>query len=96
MMINWKEKLSSRKFWACIASAAGSVLGMFTIAESTIAKITCAILAFGSVCVYVFAETSIDKARIENPTPEQVIIETPVIDESPEICEGEEDGVEEG
>jgi hypothetical protein len=48
------------------------------------------------VCVYVFAETSIDKARIENPTPEQVIIETPVIDESPEICEGEEDGVEEG
>lgn len=61
--INWKEKLSSRKFWALIAALVLSVLVFFNVGENQIAQITSIITAFGSVAVYIFAEASIDKAR---------------------------------
>lgn len=61
--INWKEKLSSRKFWALIAALVLSVLVFFNVGENQIAQITSIITAFGSVAVYIFAEASIDKAH---------------------------------
>lgn len=61
--INWKEKLSSRKFWALIAALVLSVLVFFNVGENQIAQITSIITAFGSIAVYIFAEASIDKAR---------------------------------
>lgn len=61
--INWKEKLSSRKFWALIAALVLSILVFFNVGENQIAQITSIITAFGSIAVYIFAEASIDKAR---------------------------------
>ena len=61
--INWKEKLSSRKFWALIAALVLSVLVFFNVGENQIAQITSIITAFGSIAVYIFAEASIDKPR---------------------------------
>lgn len=68
--INWKEKLSSRKFWALIAALVLSVLVFFNVGENQIAQITSIITAFGSISVYIFAEASVDKARASSKTEE--------------------------
>jgi hypothetical protein len=38
--INWKQKLSSRKFWACVAGWVTSLLTAFHVTESVIAQVT--------------------------------------------------------
>ncbi|MEL3956937.1 hypothetical protein NST17_06965 [Caldifermentibacillus hisashii] len=66
MKINWKSKLSSRKFWALVASFIASLLVIFKVGENEIAQITAVITAFGSVAVYILAEASVDKATAKN------------------------------
>lgn len=63
MKIDWKSKLSSRKFWALIAGFIGSLLVAFNVGENEIAQVTAIITAFGSVAVYILAESSVDKAN---------------------------------
>lgn len=70
--INWKQKLSSRKFWASIGGAIASFLGAFQVAESTIAQIVGIISGVGILCYYIFSETKIDKARIDAETGDSI------------------------
>lgn len=63
MKIDWKSKLSSRKFWALIAGFIGSLLVAFNVGENEIAQVTAIITAFGSIAVYILAESSVDKAN---------------------------------
>ena len=65
MKINWKQKLSSRKFWALITALILSIIAFCNLNENTVGKISSMIMAFGSVCVYTLSEASVDKARIE-------------------------------
>ncbi len=60
MKINWKSKLGSRKFWALVAGFVSSVLLAFN-ADNVATQVTSIITAFGSVAVYIFAESSVDK-----------------------------------
>ena len=92
-MINWKEKLSSRKFWACIGTEIGAIITGIAAADSLAARITCAVIGFGSMVAYVISETTIDKARIENQQADTIVIEKPVEDVSPDVCEGDVEGV---
>jgi hypothetical protein len=62
-MINWRQKLSSRKFWALIAGVATSSLVLFGTDEETITKIVALIGA--SVVGYMFAEAYIDGKAVE-------------------------------
>jgi hypothetical protein len=71
MKINWKEKLSSRKFWAMVATFITSILVLFSISDDTVTKVTAIITAFGTTTAYILSETSIDKARKENTTQEE-------------------------
>lgn len=66
MKIEWKSKLSSRKFWALIAGFIGSLLVAFNVGENEIAQVTAIITAFGSVVVYILAEASVDKTTAKN------------------------------
>lgn len=66
MKIDWKTKLSSRKFWALVAGLIGSLLVVFNVGENEIAQVTAIVTAFGSVAVYIFAEASVDKASVQN------------------------------
>lgn len=59
-MIDWKTKLSSRKFWALIAGVATSGLVLIGAGEDTIAKVAGLIGAVGSVAVYMLAEAYVD------------------------------------
>lgn len=61
-MINWKQKLASRKFWALVAGVATSVLVLAGAGEDTAVKITGLITAVGSVAVYIFSEAQVDAA----------------------------------
>lgn len=65
MKINWKEKLSSRKFWALVAALVSSILVFFNASDNTATQVGSIITAFGSVCVYTLAEASVDKKRLE-------------------------------
>ena len=65
-MINWKEKLSSRKFWALVAALVLSILVFFNASDNVATQVGSIITAFGSVCVYTLAEASVDKKRLDN------------------------------
>ena len=65
MKINWKQKLSSRKFWVLITALVLSIIAFFNLNDDTIGKVSTMIMAFGSACVYILSETSLDKTRIE-------------------------------
>lgn len=62
-MINWKQKLSSRKLWAMIAAFVAALLVIFRVPEPTIEQIIALITAVGVVIAYVLAEGKIDAAR---------------------------------
>lgn len=58
--IDWKRKLSSRKFWALLAGLATSGLVMFNVSDNTAAQVVAVIGAFGSVAVYILSEAYVD------------------------------------
>lgn len=66
MKINWKQKLSSRKFWAAAAAWVTSLLTSFNVTENIIAQIIIIVSGIGSLCVYMLAEGMTDKARAPN------------------------------
>lgn len=60
MKINWKRKLSSRKFWALVAAVATSVGVIIGAGEEVTLQITGLITTVGAVVAYILAEASID------------------------------------
>lgn len=55
-----KDKLTSRKFWACAAGLITSIVGMIGLNDSIIAIISFAVLGVGSVVAYILTEGKID------------------------------------
>ena len=49
--INWKQKLSSRKFWAAVVGFVSALLVGFGMADNDIAQITSIIMAGGTLIV---------------------------------------------
>ena len=62
-MINWRQKLSSRKFWALLAGLMTALMVLMNMPEETIAQVVAVVGAFASVIVYMLAEASVDAAR---------------------------------
>jgi hypothetical protein len=62
--IDWRAKLSSRKFWAAVAGWVTSLLTAFNITENVIAQVSIVIAGIGSLAVYMLAEAVTDKARV--------------------------------
>ena len=65
MNIDWKKKLSSRKFWALVSALIIAVVVLCVTDAGTIERITSVVGAFLSVAVYIFCEASIDKESKE-------------------------------
>ena len=84
--INWKQKLSSRKFWAAIAGAVASFGAAFSIPDNTIAVVVGILGGVGSICAYIFAEAATDVADIN--ANQTVVIESPEEDEQDESEDG--------
>lgn len=60
MGINWKQKLSSRKFWAALAGFVGAVAVVCGAGESVIAEVSAIISAAGVLVAYILGESMID------------------------------------
>jgi len=61
--IDWKRKLSSRKFWALLAAFIISILLITGADAGTVEKVTGAITALGGIITYILAEAKVDVAR---------------------------------
>ena len=61
--IDWKSKLSSRKFWSAVAGFISSVMYAFGAAETATARVVGVVTAAGVVCVYMLAEAITDAER---------------------------------
>ncbi len=71
MKINWKQKLSSRKFWAAAASAIVGILGAFHFSEDVIAQASVIVATIGGLAVYMLAEAKVDAGRSETPADKE-------------------------
>lgn len=65
MKIDWVRKLTSRKFWAAIASFVSMMIMAFGGAESQAAQVTALIMAGASVIAYIIGEGLTDAANVE-------------------------------
>lgn len=63
MKIDWRAKLSSRKFWVAIIGLVTSIMMIFGAQDSDISHIAAAITAFGSVASYILGESIVDAGR---------------------------------
>jgi hypothetical protein len=71
MDINWKQKLSSRKFWVALAAWMTSLLTAFNVGESTVAQASIIISGIGSLTAYILAEAKADSTSKERDKDEQ-------------------------
>ena len=64
MKINWKQKLTSRKFWSMVVGVATALLVLFNVPDLTIEKVVALISAEGVLIAYIFAEGDVDSNRV--------------------------------
>lgn len=62
MGIDWKRKLSSRKFWAALAGFVGAVAVFCGAGESLITEMTAIISAAGVLIAYILGESIVDSS----------------------------------
>ena len=65
MNINWKRKLSSRKFWAAVSGVVISVMVIFNAPNDSQGKVAGLIASTAVLSSYIFMEGSTDKAAIK-------------------------------
>lgn len=61
--IDWKRKLTSRKFWAAIVGFITQLMIAFGVAENTIAQVSSVIMAGATLIAYMIAEGLVDGGR---------------------------------
>ena len=66
MGIDWKRKLSSRKFWAALAGFVGAIAVFCGAGESTITEVTAIISAAGVLIAYILGESIIDSSSADS------------------------------
>ena len=64
-MIDWKRKLTSRKFWMAIVGLVTGILAAFRLDEQTITQVSGIILAAASVVAFIIGEGLADAAGVE-------------------------------
>ncbi len=58
--IDWKRKLSSRKFWTAVTGFVVAILFAFNVADVTVEKVTSIISATAILIAYILAEGFVD------------------------------------
>lgn len=73
-MIDWKRKLTSRKFWAAVADFVGMLLIALRVDEGSATQVTALIMAGAGVVAYIIGEGLTDAAAAgyeDGPTATQ-------------------------
>lgn len=68
MSIDWKRKLTSRKFWVAVADFVVMLLIAFGVAETEAMQISAIIMAGAGVVTYIIGEGLTDAASIKQQT----------------------------
>lgn len=79
--IDWKKKLTSRKFWAAVCNFVGMLVMAFGASSGTAEKITALIMAGATVIAYIIAEGLVDAANVG-------VIDIPVEEVPPDEANG--------
>jgi hypothetical protein len=64
MKINWKQKLTSRKFWAALTGFVTAILVAFKVPDLTVEQVVAIISASATMIAYIIGEGMVDAARI--------------------------------
>ena len=60
MNINWKQKLTSRKFWVAVTGFVAPMLTAFGMADSEVVQVTAIIMSGASLIAYIIGEGLVD------------------------------------
>ena len=63
MNINWKNKLTSRKFWVAVVGFVTAILVGFGFTESEVTQVTSIIMAGATLIAYIIGEGLVDSNR---------------------------------
>ena len=63
--VNWKQKLTSRKFWAALIGFITALLVAFGVDDLTIEQVVGMITAASTLIAYIIGEGMVDAARIK-------------------------------
>jgi hypothetical protein len=65
MTIDWKRKLTSRKFWMAVVAFITPLLLAFGVTEDSVTQVTAIIIAGADVLAYILAEGMVDAKNAE-------------------------------
>ena len=71
-MIDWKRKLTSRKFWAALCNFVAMMVVALGGSEQTAVQLTGIIMAGATVIAYIIAEGLVDAANVVIEIPEDI------------------------
>lgn len=63
--IDWKSKLSSRKFWIAVVGFVSAICAIFAMPDGTITQITTIIMSFGTMIAYIIGEGIADTKKTD-------------------------------
>lgn len=66
MNIDWRRKLTSRKFWVALVGFITALLVAFNVDAGSVEQITGIIMSFASLIAYILAEGFIDANNKED------------------------------
>lgn len=69
--IDWKNKLTSRKFWMAVCGLVSGIMVALKLDEQTVTQITGIIMAAASVVAYIIGEGLIDAAGAKTADEEK-------------------------
>ena len=62
--IDWKSKLTSRKFWAALIGFITAIMVAFNVSDLTIEQVTAVVTAGATLIAYIIGEGLVDAARM--------------------------------
>ena len=65
MNINWKQKLTSRKFWMAVVAFITPLLLAFGVSEDSVTQVVAIVIAGADVLAYIVAEGMVDAKNAE-------------------------------
>ena len=63
MTIDWKRKLTSRKFWMAVVAFITPLMLAFGVAEDTTTQVVAIVMAGADVLAYIVAEGMVDATK---------------------------------
>lgn len=69
--INWKQKLTSRKFWVAVITFATSLILAFGVSESVATEVASVIMAGATMIAYIVGEGLVDANRTDTKADDE-------------------------